>query len=327
VPTIIDQKKGGVKNMKSENGNKIEHIGRRGFLSMFLAASAGTISGVAVDRFFIGAAHATTSKEINLKNPQPVDLEKTAMHAYLGYYEKGMGCCHGVFKALAVPEFSRAGIDPAIYGLIVKSMRAGKSGVADAGSICGSLLGAAFAFEYFFDSKVANEMQKELHRWYSYAALPIYNPGESKFMNIVADPAILPSTKFEFLKTTAFSPECHPSIAQWMDASWFKKDSPERRERCGRLTADVAIRAGMIWNQYLVEGKFDKTPIDPKQATCAACHDKDYIPKGEPAKYKGQSLVFDAGSNQPCRSCHPGRNDRKKHPYRRIERRLQKAKR
>jgi len=312
--------------MKSENGNKGEYFDRRGFLSMFLATGAGTIAGLATGRFLGGEAQAAEPMEVNLKKPQPVDLEKAAMNAYLGYYEKGMGCCHGVFKALAVPEFSRAGIDPAIYGLIVKSMRAGKSGVADAGSICGSLLGAAFAFEYFFDSKLANEMQKELHRWYSYASLPKYNPRESKFINQVIDPAILPSTKFEILKTTAFSPECHPSIAQWMDASRYKKDSPERRERCGRLTADVAIRTGMIWNQYLAEGKFDKTPIDPKQATCAKCHDKDYIPKEEPTKYKGQSLIFDAGSNQPCRSCHPGRNDKRKHPYRRIERRLQKIK-
>lgn len=46
-----------------------------------------------------------SSNEINLKKLQSDDLEKAAMHAYLGYFEKGMGCCHGVFKALAVPEF------------------------------------------------------------------------------------------------------------------------------------------------------------------------------------------------------------------------------
>jgi len=182
----------------------------------------------------------------------------------------------------------------------IEIMRAGKSGVADSGSLCGSLLGAAYAFHLFFDAKVADDMQKELHRWYGQTLLPRYVPAVSNFK------------EYKVPQTKAILPECHTSVDTWIMATGFAKETDERRERCGRLTADVALKAGNIWNAHLNGIPFAKTSMSDNQKYCGKCHIKGLTPAKTDADYQGGKYIHEVGTNMSCPSCHPGR--KKNHP-------------
>jgi len=199
-----------------------------------IIAGTGMLAGLLGSQLRGGTSYASTSRDtpLNWKQPRKIAVTQAGPLAYDGYKDRGLGCCHGVFKGLVAPIIEEMGAPYNQFPIDI--MRAGKSGVADSGSLCGALLGAAYAFHLFFDAKVADEMQKELHRWYSQAMLPQYVPAVSNFRD------------YGVPKTKAVLPECHASIDVWIKATGFSKETDERRERCGRLTADVAIQAASI---------------------------------------------------------------------------------
>ncbi len=263
-------------------------------------AGVGAFAGMLGVQLMGRSSHASsnTGPMLNWKQPRKVNLEQAAQLSYDGYKDRGLGCCHGAFKGLVSPVIAEMG---APYNTFpVEIMRAGKSGVADAGSLCGALLGAAYAFHLFFEPKVADDMQKELHRWYGQTLLPQYVPAASNFKD------------YKVPQTKAILPECHASIDVWIKTTGFSKETDERRERCGRLTADVAIKAANIWNAQLDGQPFAMTPISDNQMYCGKCHIKGIAPsKGEPNFNDGKNLR-EVGTNMSCPSCHPGR--KRNHP-------------
>ena len=271
-------------------------LNRRDLIIAGLGAMAGIFSSRLNGR--ISFADQSMDKHLNWKQPRNLDIPESARLAYEGYKEKGLGCCHGVFKGLAAPVIEKMG---APYNLFpVEIMRAGKSGVADSGSLCGALLGAAYAFHLFFEAKTADEMQKELHRWYGQTLLPKYVPAASNFKD------------YNVPQTKAILPECHASIDTWIKATGFAKETDERRERCGRLTADVAIKAATIWNAHLEGQDFAQTPMSDAQMHCGKCHVKGLTPAKTDPDYHGGKYIREVGTNMSCPSCHPGR--KKGHP-------------
>jgi len=271
-------------------------INRRELVTIGLCGMAGWLTR----RLGNGTSYASpnASANLNWKQPRKIDLTTSARLAYDGYKEKGLGCCHGAFKGLVSPVIAEMG---APYNTFpVEIMRAGKSGVADSGSLCGALLGAAYAFHLFFDAKVADDMQKELHRWYGQTMLPQYIPAVSNFKD------------YKVPQTKAILPECHASIDSWIKVTGFAKETDERRERCGRLTADVAIKAAVIWNAQLEGQLFAKTPMSDNQMYCGKCHVKGLMPTKTDPGYNDGKFLREVSSNMSCPSCHPGR--KKNHP-------------
>ena len=143
-------------------------------------------------------------------------------------------------------------------------------------------------------------MQKELHRWYGQTMLPKYVPATSNFKDYT-----VPQTK-------AVLPECYASIDTWIKAAGFSKETDERRERCGRLTADVAIKAAAIWNAHLDGRDFSETPASDAQMYCGQCHVKGIAPAKTDPAYNDGRQIREVGTNMSCPSCHPGR--KKNHP-------------
>jgi len=73
------------------------------------------------------------------------------------------------------------------------------------------------------------EIIDELMAWYVREAIPTYRP---------------PNPRVEVEATSVSgSTLCHVSVARWCKASGFEVDSPQRRERCARLTGQVAAEA------------------------------------------------------------------------------------
>lgn len=264
-----------------------------------LTIGIGAMAGIVINRFNKKPAFASNNPNVlNWKQPQKIDIEQAAEIAYEGYKDRGLGCCHGTFKGLVKPMLAQMGSP--YNSFPIEIMRAGKSGVADSGSLCGSLLGAAYAFHLFFDAKIADEMQKELHRWYSQATLPQYSPPVSNFKN------------YDVPKTIAILPECHASVDTWIKASGFAKETDERRERCDRLTADVAIKAAEIWNAQLNGRSFKQTSYTEKQMKCGQCHIKGIAPDKTDPAYGDGKYMREVSTNMSCPSCHPSKN--KNHP-------------
>lgn len=101
-------------------------------------------------------------------------------------------------------------------------------------------------------------------QWYSDTQLPNYKPENPKATVAV--------------QTTSNSPLCHISVGKWCKKAGKPFGSPERKERCARLTADVAVQTVKLLNNWK-DGKFKSALKVPpalygttSQHNCGECH-------------------------------------------------------
>ena len=167
------------------------------------------------------------------------------------------------------------------------AMEFGKSATADSGGTCGCLMGGSIVISLFYPRKIAVPMQAELQRWYELASLPEYRPAPG-------------STKIDGPLPGSVSDSilCHISVARWCRASGFASGSPERAERCGRITADTARKTA-----ELIHAQMDSTfkpvlgPSDlQKSCRVEGCHGPS-ADKWENTNWKGR---------MDCAPCHTG---------------------
>lgn len=166
-------------------------------------------------------------------------------------------------------------------------MEFGKSATADSGGTCGCLIAGAQVISLFYPRKIAVPMQAELYRWYETTALPIFKPAKGS-TKIDGD---LPASRSDSIL-------CHVSVARWCKTSDFASGSPERSERCGRLTADTARKTAELIHAQM-DGTFKRVlgPSDvQKSCTAEGCHGskKD---KWANTNWKG---------TMECTPCHSG---------------------
>ena len=165
-------------------------------------------------------------------------------------------------------------------------MRYGEGGTGGWGSLCGALNGAAAIIGLFRQEKEKERKARlidELFSWYETAELPKYQP------NAGAD-------SLEILPSMARSVLCHVSLANWCKASEHEAFSPEKKERCRRLTADVVIKTVELLNCDL-KGACTFAGLTPDVKSCIECH--------------GKSELADSFGKMNCHTCH---TFTKKHP-------------
>jgi hypothetical protein len=110
-------------------------------------------------------------------------------------------------------------------------------------------------------------MINDLMQWYSITTMPVFEPRA-------------PKATFKH-KTVSDSPICHISVGKWMKAEGKPLSSPERRDRCARLSASVAQKSAMMLNDWAA-GKY-KPAYTAKQSAgginsqnnCMECHGTD----------------------------------------------------
>lgn len=221
----------------------------------------------------LGAGPEPAAREGMARLPWPyrvLDPDAVGQRAYEGY-AKGH-CMYGTFEALIGSLAEQLG--PAYGNFPYQMFVYGVGGVQGWGTLCGALNGCAAAIQMV--SGNPEPLVDELFRWYQTAALPDFEPKGMKFKN---------------LKSAAGSPLCHPSIAKWCEASGRKAYSPERKDRCGVLTAAVARKCAMLLNAQAT-GKFTAAgAADPRTATCMGCHEKG-------------GALENMRSKQNCAPCH-----------------------
>jgi len=245
----------------------VKNVSRRHVLSM-----AGIIgAGAALSQ--VGGLSNAEAKDIPVEKwPWPyvkLDPVKTAEIAYKEWYRLYCGgavisSVFGQLRDKVGKPYTQFPVDAFIF------LEGGTSGW---GTICGSNAGANIVTNVIIGPRISGSadgmlMGSELMQWYSDASMPVYMPKEPK----VTD---------EIVKTTSGSPLCHVSVGKWMQAAGKGLKSPERRDRCARVTASVAYRLVELLNAWK-DGKYETTGEVPSeilgitaQYNCTDCHGDD----------------------------------------------------
>lgn len=227
-------------------------VSRRDFLRRAgrVAGGAGLVAGgvalgaVAAGWPGIGAGRGSAGGSSCPPLPWPcpaLDAAAVASRAYAAYYQGA--CAYGVASGLLGELSAReggpyTGIPAGMFGY-------GERGAAGWQTLCGALNAAAAVITLTVDRAAALAAVSELFRWYSATALPGYVPDPGPRLLVTrATPADL-----DLPSSVAGSPLCRDSVGSWCRASGHRPGSPERAERCARLTADVADQAALVLNR------------------------------------------------------------------------------
>jgi len=249
-----------------------KEVSRRSFLKT-TGAGLGLAAGALVFGTGIVGAQTPAPAGAVAEAPFPyveLDPEEARLRGHAGYYKAG--CAYGAFYALI--SLLREKVGGPYNPIPLRSLRFGGGGIANWGTICGALHGACAAIDLAVPDADIGKLCGELLGWYTRFPFP------SKEANALAaagafkySPATHP--KLDLVTSVSDSPLCHASNAKWITASGFGLSTAERKERCARLTGDVAAKAVELLNAYKA-GKFVATfKLDDETAGCIKCHSDD----------------------------------------------------
>lgn len=220
-------------------------------------------------------------KELELKAPESdwvyhqLDPAVTANLAY-SVYDNG-SCMYAVVHSFVSQLAERYGEPYASFPSHM--MRYGHGGIGGFGTVCGALNGvAALIGLWVADKDTRDALITDLFRWYERTPLPDFKPNT----------AIL---NFTPPATVSRSTLCHASITSWGQTTGYKVKSNQRKERCRRLTGDMAATLAAKMNQltdytYTTVGHDDETT-----RTCMTCHGN-------------QGKLDNTSGKMTCASCH-----------------------
>lgn len=212
---------------------------------------------------------------------EKLDPAKTAELAYNEWYRIfcGGAVISSIFSQLAEK------IGGPYKSFPVDSFIVLEGGMAGWGTICGSLAGANIVSNVIIGPRIAGPDCEHGHvigsnimKWYSETNLPTFVPANPK------------ANKEKIVQTTSNSPLCHISVGKWMKASGFALGSPERKDRCARISATVAYKLVEDLNAWK-DGKYKEEIAWSAakhfgitgQQNCNECHGSN-IPTAPKAK-------------------------------------------
>lgn len=209
-----------------------------------------------------------------------LDPEKTAEIAYNEWYRVfcGAAVINSVFTQL------RKKVGEPYKSFPSDAFVFFEGGMVGWGTICGADVGANIVSNVIIGPRIAGPdcengalIGSEILQWYSETPLPVYIPKE-------------PKQKKKIIQTTSQSPLCHVSVGKWMKESGYAFVSPERRDRCARVTASVAYQLVQhlnAWKDGKYISKANWTPVADVgitgQQNCTECHGSN-IPTSPSAK-------------------------------------------
>ncbi len=224
---------------------------------------------------------ATKPKELNLEEPKSdwvYHRLEPAVTANLAYsvYDNG-SCMYAVVQSFISQLAEKYGEPYSSFP--IHMTRYGHGGIGGFGNVCGALNGtAALAGLFVTDKNTRDAVITDLFRWYERTPLPDFNPDT-------------PIDNFTPPLSIARSTLCHASITNWSKTAGYNVKSKQRKERCRRLTGNMAGKLATVMNQ-LNEGSYTTVNHDDETARgCLTCH--------------GSQGKFDnTGGKMTCTSCH-----------------------
>lgn len=265
--------------MEEKNNPKII-VPRRRFLT-----KAGTLAaGAALGAGALGLAGPFSSEsEAKAQQALPkrpwaykkLDPEKVRKDGY-DIFHNGRDCMEGSFAAIIKSLAAEVGHP---YTIIPCELAYyGGGGGMGWGTLCGSVNGSCAAMSLILgghdNRKALRKAVNEIMGWYSTAPLPTGKTDKfGKYGKMV--------------QSVAGTPLCHASVSNWCKESFFESHSPERSDRCARVTGDTAARAVEILNA-ISDNTFVAVYVPPasvskKEGGCRSCHGR----KGTLANSRG----------------------------------------
>ena len=206
----------------------------------------------------------------------PLDPAATAQLAY-DFYSEG-SCMYATVKSIISQLAEKIGEPYASFPFHM--FKYGHGGVGGYGSVCGTLNGAAALIGALINDKsIQDKMIADIFRWYETESLPSFSPDKAVYEHIPA-------------KSISNSVLCHASNTNWSKTAGFKVNSNERKERCRRMTADVANKIATALNNIYDNTYVANIAANEEVNTCIACH-------GSEGKVNNTSVKMS------CNSCHP----------------------
>lgn len=262
----------------------------------------GSITGAAVvGGGLTGTAFASPGFEYTESMwPWPLNKKirtaKAAKTAYENYYVRG--CMYATFTGVVMKVAEDLGAPYSNFPF--EMMHYGAGGGELWGATCGTVNGGLAALAIFVgDTALRRQMANQMMKWYESTKLPTWNP-ETPLRPV---PVKLPRSKSE-------SPLCHISIGRWVSKSGYDPFSPERADRCGRVSASVAEFVSNQLNEALIKGQLEvRKEISKAADSCLECHGRGPAGLNEP----------DVLSRMNCTPCHDTEVDRKIFPHPEIE--------
>ncbi len=224
-----------------------------------IAAGAAIVTAGASSLFTPGKAEAS---KFPWGYKKITDLQHVGEIAYNAWY--GKYCCQAVVEGVLKPL--QKSIGGPYASLPLDAFKWGHGGAVGWGTLCGTLTGAGIATGFIAGSE-GEKILNDVIAWYADTTLPIFKPANPKghFKNV----------------NQSDSPLCHISVGKWMKKEGVKFFSPERKERCARLSADVAMKTVALLNDW-ADGKYKpshgsnvKDHGVTTQLNCTECHGDD----------------------------------------------------
>ncbi len=188
-----------------------------------------------------------------------LDPETTAELAYK-FYPEG-SCMCATIKSVVSQLAEKVG-EPFI-SFPFHMFKYGHGGVGGYGTICGTLNGTAALLGLLItDKSVRDKIIADIFKWYEKEPLPAFNPQN-------------PGNDYILAKGISNSVLCHASNTNWSKTAEFKVDSNERKERCRRMTADVAKKVATSLNEIFTNTYTTNVYNDGTANTCLTCHSSE----------------------------------------------------
>lgn len=207
----------------------------------------------------------TPNKAFAAKFPwgyKKLDLQEVGEIAYNAWY--GKFCCQSVVEGIIRPL--QKSIGEPYASLPLDAFKWGHGGAVGWGTLCGTMTGAGIATG-FIAGHEGEAILNDVIAWYADTELPLYKPAHPK--------ATIKNVN------QSDSPLCHISVGKWMKKEGVKFFSPERKDRCARITADVAMKTAALLNEW-ADGKYKPTHGSnvkdhgiTTQLNCMECHGDD----------------------------------------------------
>ncbi|MFP3983396.1 MAG: C-GCAxxG-C-C family (seleno)protein [Desulfurivibrionaceae bacterium] len=245
--------------------SKNEGISRRELLIGAGYAAAGIAAASAVGSVSLPGTASAGKKATSVEGVEPwpykkLDPDKIAEKAYHEWY--------GNFCSMAVAEAILGELREKVGGpykdFPVHSIRWGHGGAVGWGTLCGTLMGAGTVAALVTGIETGESVANDLMYWYSVNSLPKYKPQDPKMDAPVT--------------SRADSPLCHVSVNKWMTKAGYEFFTPERKDRCARVAADIARQTVVLLNQVQdldyepTHGNQMKTHDMTAQNNCLDCH-------------------------------------------------------
>ncbi|MCD8552527.1 C-GCAxxG-C-C family protein [Seleniivibrio sp.] len=248
-------------------------ISRRDILAKAALLGAGAFVG----KFAVSSAEASDEEPLAKTWPWPyvkLDPAETAEIAYKQWYNLG---CGGTVMFSIFDQLAKKVGEP-YKSFPVESFAIFEGGIASWGTTCGSVNGASVVVSLIVGPPTwedrTHTVVSDTFNWYSHANMPIYVPKDPQ------------ANKDSIEHTVSNSPLCHVSVSKWMKKADKALGSPERKDRCARVSASVAYKVVQYLNRIHDEKEIAEHPVwtggkevgTTAQYNCADCHGKN-VPK------------------------------------------------